>query len=432
LLTTLLVSLRTLEQTPALPNAAQQSVADIKGLGKHIFDEVHRTVGDYSYSLLGDLIVTANPNCRTVGFTASLPGDRRRVNDILGTLRFTHVEARDETSEEVRPYSQATNLDWMSFDLPPVLQQIRNHLSAATSRQVDLLIKAGLLPKTTKIGFKTLLDCRRRLPGNFSPVSAALFSAIRLHHALTILETQSLEGFKDFLDRLFERRRAVGLSSLKGDPDVVASHELARGALMLGIEHPKVTALPELLSRLKPGEKALVFAGYRHSVFMLARRLNEHGITAGYLVGKSLGGLSQDAQVESVEKLKSGTVSVMVATQVGEEGLDISECNMVVFYDNVPSGVRFIQRRGRTGRRAPGKVFIFVTRGTKDEAYYWMGIKRLKEANRLMASFAPPQQDKMALSSPVDADLLPGGKQNSPAGPSMLGDPGSRTPTPDL
>jgi Fanconi anemia group M protein len=61
----------------------------------------------------------------------------------------------------------------------------------------------------------------------------------------------------------------------------------------------------------------------------------------------------------------------LVGTSVAEEGLDIEECDLVVFYDVVPSAIRSIQRRGRTGRKKEGKVFVLMAEGTRDEGYYW-------------------------------------------------------------
>jgi Fanconi anemia group M protein len=43
----------------------------------------------------------------------------------------------------------------------------------------------------------------------------------------------------------------------------------------------------------------------------------------------------------------------------------------VVFYEPIPSAIRHIQRRGRTGRQEKGRVTIFMTKGTRDEAYSW-------------------------------------------------------------
>ncbi|GAH15953.1 unnamed protein product, partial [marine sediment metagenome] len=47
------------------------------------------------------------------------------------------------------------------------------------------------------------------------------------------------------------------------------------------------------------------------------------------------------------------------------------ECDLVIFYDIVPSAVRSIQRRGRTGRKKEGKVLLLMAEGTRDESYYW-------------------------------------------------------------
>jgi len=42
-----------------------------------------------------------------------------------------------------------------------------------------------------------------------------------------------------------------------------------------------------------------------------------------------------------------------------------------VFYEPVPSEIRTIQRRGRTGRARAGRMVLLVTRDTRDEAYMY-------------------------------------------------------------
>ena len=59
----------------------------------------------------------------------------------------------------------------------------------------------------------------------------------------------------------------------------------------------------------------------------------------------------------------------MVSTNVGEEGLDIVECDLVIFYDVVASEIRLIQRKGRTARHREGKVVILYCKRTHDEIY---------------------------------------------------------------
>ena len=96
-------------------------------------------------------------------------------------------------------------------------------------------------------------------------------------------------------------------------------------------------------------------------------------------------GLKQKKQIETVQNFRDGLFQVLVATRVGEEGLDIAEVNQVIFYDNVPSSVRFIQRRGRTGRKDTGKLVVLIAKNTIDETYYWIG-KRKMTATKSMGN----------------------------------------------
>jgi len=61
----------------------------------------------------------------------------------------------------------------------------------------------------------------------------------------------------------------------------------------------------------------------------------------------------------------------LLATSVAEEGLDIPKVDTVIFYEPIPSDIRSIQRRGRTGRFKEGKVYLLITAKTRDEAFYW-------------------------------------------------------------
>ncbi|MGH9933543.1 MAG: helicase-related protein, partial [Nitrososphaerales archaeon] len=188
--------------------------------------------------------------------------------------------------------------------------------------------------------------------------------------------------FLRFCDRLQEKG-GMGVKKLFLDTNFKNAYELARGAELSGIEHPKVDKLKEILHGVK--DKILIFTSYRDSVEVLHNKLSNMGFSAGYLIGKAgERGLKQSAQVDAVNKFRSGEYSVLVATQVGEEGLDISECNLVVFYDNVPSAIRFVQRKGRTGRKAPGRVVVLVTKDTIDEAYYWISQKKMKQSKGMV------------------------------------------------
>jgi Fanconi anemia group M protein len=104
-------------------------------------------------------------------------------------------------------------------------------------------------------------------------------------------------------------------------------------------------------------------------------------------------GLTQKKQTAILDDFRSGTFNVLVATQIGEEGLDIVECDVVVFYDTVPSAIRYVQRRGRTGRKGPGEAIILIARGTRDEAYYWISQRRERQMAFAIRQFMRTQKD---------------------------------------
>jgi Fanconi anemia group M protein len=116
--------------------------------------------------------------------------------------------------------------------------------------------------------------------------------------------------------------------------------------------------------------KVMVFTQYRDTVDVLVEKLSSiDGASVGKLIGQSNKGLRQKEQIEILEEFRSGARNVIVATSVGEEGLDVASTNAVIFYEAVPSEIRTIQRRGRTGRKNDGEVFVLIAKGTMDEVF---------------------------------------------------------------
>ena len=172
-----------------------------------------------------------------------------------------------------------------------------------------------------------------------------LFSGIRIHYALNILEAHGITPFLQFCKRA-QAKKGVGVKDLfEIDPNFTKAVSLAKEAKSEGIEHSKIPKLKEILNSV-PG-KALIFTSYRDSVDMIHTQLTEMGISAGILIGKAGDtGLKQKKQIEVVQKFRDGEFQVLVATRVGEEGLDIAEVNQVIFYDNVPSSITIYPKKG--------------------------------------------------------------------------------------
>lgn len=72
-------------------------------------------------------------------------------------------------------------------------------------------------------------------------------------------------------------------------------------------------------------------------------------------------GMNQKMQKELIKKFTAGEYNVLVATSIGEEGLDIGEVDLIICYDSTSSPIKNIQRMGRTGRNRDGKVLLLFS-----------------------------------------------------------------------
>jgi len=344
-----------------------------------IFDEVHRTTGDYAYSSIAEHF--ENSSTRLLGMTATLPSEQEKATEILTRLKISSVAERNENSPDVKPYIQETNTEWINVELPSELKSIQKLLKSALDERYDVLRKNGL-PLNNQQSLSSLLRLRPFVLSKSRKSAKPLFSGIRIHYALNILEAHGITPFLQFCKRA-QAKKGVGVKDLfEIDPNFTQALTLAKEAQSNGIEHSKIPKLKEILNSV-PG-KSLIFTSYRDSVDMIYTQLNQMGISAGILIGKSGDtGLKQKKQIETVQKFRDGEFQVLVATRVGEEGLDIAEVNQVIFYDNVPSSIRFIQRRGRTGRKDTGKLVVLIAKNTIDETYYWIGKRKMTAAKSM-------------------------------------------------
>jgi len=344
-----------------------------------VFDEVHRTVGDYAYSGIADRF--ANSNLRILGMTATLPSEKDKATELLIRLRISSVAERTEDSPDVKPYTQATNTEWINVELPPEMKAIQTLLKLALDERYDILRKNGIKLADQK-SLSALLRIRQFVLNQNRRSAKPLFTAIRIHYALNILEAHGVTSFLKFCERA-KIKKGVGVKDLfEIDPNFTRAIHLANDAQSKGIEHSKILKLKEIIDSV-PG-KALIFTSYRDSVDVIFNKLTEMGISAGILIGKSgETGLKQKKQIQTVQDFRDGLFRVLVATRVGEEGLDISEVNQVIFYDNVPSSIRYVQRRGRTGRKDTGKLVVLIAKDTIDETYYWIGKRKMTSAKSM-------------------------------------------------
>lgn len=341
-----------------------------------IFDEAHRTVGDYAYSGIAERF--ANTDVRIIGMTATLPSEKQKAEDMIKILKIASIAQRTEESPDVSPYVQQTETQWITVELSPEMKEIQALIKATIDSRYLELKRLGLNLSGSR-SMSELLRVREFILRQNRRAAKPLFTAIRLIHALNVFESHGVTSFLRFCERTQEKK-GVGIRDLfENDMNFGKAVRLAKQAQEKGIEHSKIDKLREVLQGISG--KALVFTSYRDSVDVIHQKLNELGIPAGFLIGKAgETGLKQKKQIETIQKFRDGEYKVLIATRVGEEGLDISEVNLVIFFDNVPSSIRYVQRKGRTGRKDFGKLVVLIAKDTTDETYYWIGKRKVTAA----------------------------------------------------
>jgi Fanconi anemia group M protein len=238
---------------------------------------------------------------------------------------------------------------------------------------------------------------------------------MKLRHAIGLAESQGCMVLKAYLNKLLAEGNAPGGS--KASKRIAYDPRFMR-LLNRSIEwkeecHPKLLILPELVQSIldeSPDTRIIVFATYRDTVKMVVDTLQAAGISAERFVGKANKdqekGLSQKRQIATISRFREGEFSVLVATSVGEEGLDIPSTDVVIFYEPVPSEIRSIQRKGRTGRHNTGRIIVLVTRKTADETFQIVSRRREKAMVTGMKNLTGHEKKILQTALPLDLDDL--------------------------
>ena len=247
---------------------------------------------------------------------------------------------------------------------------------------------------------KMLLDVQRKVIASYMHGSKnygafwaimRVAGAIKILHAIELLETQGIKFLYDFLKKIEKSKKKTDTRLVK-DPRMRESIKLCEELAISNVEHPKlekiVNVIKDLLDK-NPRAKIIIFANYRAMVDKINKMLNESGISSDVLIGQTIKegkGLTQEQQIETLRRFNEGQFHVLCGTSVSEEGLSITDVDYVIFYESVPSEIRAIQRRGRTGRTSPGKVIFLITKDTRDEVYYYSSLKKEKKMKRMLYS----------------------------------------------
>ena len=356
-----------------------------------IFDEAHRTTGDYPYAFIAKQYMNSARNPLILALTASPGADEEKIQEVCGNLFIENIEVRTEDDPDVRPYVKGIRIEWKMVEMPDSFVTIKKHLETTLKDRLTTLKNMGLVSSANvNISKKDILLLRGKLQSEISKRGgtpelyigvSTVTACINIAHAVELLETQGL----DTLQRYFERLKKQGSKAARGLLKDIHFMRAVRMTENLSpeIHHPKLTALIEIVEKAPKDKRIMIFSQYRDSAQKIVDRLMDvKGVRPVRFVGQASKdrdkGLSQKQQLEILQKFREGEYNVLVATSVAEEGLDIPKVDLVIFYEPIPSEIRTIQRRGRTGRSSAGRVIVLMTKKTRDEWFYWSGFRKEK------------------------------------------------------
>jgi ERCC4-related helicase len=368
----------------------------LKNVSLICFDEAHRSVGNYSYVWIAKQYTNEAKNSRILALTASPGSDAEKITEVCKNLYVEAVEIRSDEDPDVKPYIKNINIKWVHVELPPYFKSTLKHLKDCYESKINMIrsyvkINSNIESKRDLLGLqKQLLSNIKEFKDIESMKSLSLLAeAIKVQHAQELLESQGVTPLLDYMEDLIQKSKTTKTKAVKNlisDINFKSAVILARNLKDSNIEHPKYIELEKILER-KRGKKIIIFSQYRDSISNIVKEIKKIGIKVEMFVGqaKKKGiGLSQKNQIELIEKFKNNDFDVLVMSSVGEEGLDIPSVDLVVFYEPVPSAIRTIQRRGRTGRQDEGEVIVLVAKNTRDEGYRWSSYHKEQRMNSIL------------------------------------------------
>lgn len=435
-----------------------------------VFDEAHRAVKDYSYTSISKQFYKNSDHAKlplVLGLSASPGAKEEKIKEICSNLFIEQIIVKSERDDDVLPYVFDTNIEHCSIEMNDYHKDLSNLLNSMIFDNISWLINKRLIKKkrVENVYRKDLLSLGEYIKLNIDPKNMNFFllTALKVQSLSLILlycrdlvESQGSFALKKFLDNAKENSKSKTYQELFVDSRIKEITKILK-------DHdneppPKLEKVLSIVNRFLDlrgditttknsfqdtddgtitvtaqkqkqnnshyedkqvptnyQKKILIFSQYRDTLEVITTFLNDNGIPCKGFYGQSnkngQKGLSQDKQLSILGDFRLGKFPVLVATSVAEEGLNIPNVDLVLFYEPVPSEIRFIQRKGRTGRFSNGKVVILISENSIDTKYLEISKRKV---NRMKSSlqntnFTLEKYDKRTFGNPdkmLESELL--------------------------
>lgn len=391
-----------------------------------IFDEVHNMTGEYDYTKLVTFYRNSGQDIRLLGFTASLDSDQSKLEELKKFFGVgdAGVISRTEKSPDVLPYVYERSVvrvfvERQQCDFREYLRKILkdqflflvesmrpklNHLESESYNLLDFLDnslykdESGYISHINVKAFDKLMQALKSIkeknqdnPNLYRSMKD--WGLIILFNTCLIMVDKGIHELRAFLERKFYEklkrkpsqkvfnsnsaivkcRRAFCKENLWTHevPSLNYCPEKTKYNWRLVYEDEKLQEL-ESIVRNNLTKQIMIFVSYRDTVNKVVEYLRtafpekktERFIGQSNKIKDS--GMSQKNQGNILEKYRNREIDILVSTSIGEQGLNFSSLDVVVFYEPITDIRRMIQRMGRTARFRKGVVYIFAYKGEEE------------------------------------------------------------------
>ena len=437
---------RIIISTPqVIKNDLMRGRYDLSQVALIIFDEAHRTRGNYAYNFISKEYINTCRDPLILGLTASPGKDLFRIQQLCDNLYIEEIVFKSHEDEDVQRYIYDIDTFIEKVDLPIKYLEISGVWDNLLKKFLRFFIQSNLINPYKKyyskidflrichdltlslkyekfynkdifdeefgeqLFFQTprIIDLVKQNKLNIQSIFSYSSSCISILHAKDLLETQDISLFRSFLERLSYKSGQDILSAkrITNSKHFKFINSLFKKTEYSNLHHPKINKLISIIKEeleLFHNKKIIIFTQYRKTAELLKNQLldvfsDSEQLAIEKFIGQSTKvddfGYSQNEQIKILNEFRKNRINILIATSVAEEGLDIPNVDAIIFYEPVPSEIRLIQRRGRTGRFCNGRCYVLMTSGTVDVPFHIVSCRKenemkyvLTEANQLELS----------------------------------------------
>lgn len=384
-------------------NDLHNGLVDPKTISLLIIDEAHKAKGNYAYNNVVKFINRFNTSYRILALTATPSATVEGVKEIVSNLNISKIAIRTENSIDIIKYFKHKRIDKIDVDFSEYddINQYLMYLSNASESFLKVGNERHLIEFSDplKLNLFRLLELSKRNLANPNLNEGLKWSNHFLIKMLMFIATcfkkLKIYGLANF-SRYFMEQKTKNLKSKNKivtnfykDDNIIKLEQLIEKNNHNGDikSHPKIQTLVEYVTNFfttTPYEdsKVIVFTEFRDSALEIVKSMETvDGLSPHIFIGQAsesldkadkdsvqssseiakLKGMNQKVQKQLIRDFKANKLNILVATSIGEEGLDIGEVDLIVCYDSTSSPIKNIQRLGRTGRKRDGNILLLFS-----------------------------------------------------------------------